>query len=148
MHTHSPDETRAAGKTFARRLKAGDVVLLEGSLGSGKTLFVQGVAEELGAALPATSPSFTLLHEYPLPDGNIMRHLDLYRLSDPAVDLDRIGLSELLNDPRAITVIEWADRMPAEALAKAGRFLRVRFMHGAMENERGIEMSIPSADHG
>lgn len=140
MHTHSPNETHAAGKTFARRVKPGDVVLLEGPLGSGKTLFVQGMTEGLGATTPATSPSFTLLHEYPLPDGSVMRHLDLYRLSDPTVDFDRIGLSELLNDPRAITVIEWADRLPKDMLPSSARVFSVRFAHGAKDSERGIEI--------
>ncbi|TSC64024.1 MAG: UPF0079 ATP-binding protein [Parcubacteria group bacterium Gr01-1014_106] len=139
METHTPGETRAAGKAFARRLKPGDIVLLEGPLGSGKTTFVQGMAEELGGTVFATSPSFTLLHEYLLAGQGVLRHLDLYRLTDPAVDLDRIGLSELLEDPRAITVIEWADRLPKGMLSSAVRVARVRITHGKEPAERVIE---------
>lgn len=174
MLTHSPEETRAAGQTFARELRPGDIVLLEGPLGSGKTTFVQGIAEGLGASESATSPSFVIVKEYALgnseqgagnsttvhsalPTAQALRHIDLYRLDlpravlrgDSAADLERIGLAELLADPAAITVIEWADRMPAEALpvrrsfneggAKAGRLLRVHFTHGKKPTERVIE---------
>ncbi|TSC72274.1 MAG: UPF0079 ATP-binding protein [Parcubacteria group bacterium Gr01-1014_38] len=143
MITRSPAETRAAGQAFARQLQAGDVVLLEGPLGSGKTLFVQGIAEGLGASALVTSPSFVLLQEYPLSAERVLRHLDLYRLHDPTVDLDRLGLPELLADPQAITVVEWADRMPVEALAKESRRVHVRFEHGQRENERTLDIDRP-----
>lgn len=171
MVTHSADETRAAGKELAARLQPGDVVLLEGPLGSGKTTFVQGIAEGLGAQAPATSPSFVIVNEYaiggrglgvgsrdaggelrsrsPTPDTLhptpfVLRHIDLYRLPDPTVDIDRIGFPELLNDPAAVTVVEWADRMPAEAFGEGGsaqrRIFRVRFGHGRSEGERTIDI--------
>lgn len=145
MVTQSAEETRAAGRAFARQLQPGDIVLLEGPLGSGKTLFVQGIAEGFGAALPVTSPSFVLLQEYPLGAGRVLRHLDLYRISDPAVDLDRMGLSELLDDPQAITVVEWADRLPKDLLRSDIRALRVRIAHGEKDDERIIVTDPP--DH-
>lgn len=175
--TYSPDETRAAGRAFAKTLKLGDVVLLEGPLGSGKTTFVQGVAEGLGAREAATSPSFVIVNEYtfgsgqqavgsrdtelttaygPLPTTLVLRHIDLYRLplpraasrglpravsrGDPVIDLDRIGLPELLNDPQAITVIEWADRLPAGLVGSGARVFRVRLHHGQRENERKLDI--------
>mgnify|MGYP001583795348 CR=1 FL=1 len=153
MVTQSAEETRAAGRAFSRQLQPGDVVLLEGPLGSGKTLFVQGIAEGLGASIPATSPSFILMQEYTLGGDRVLRHLDLYRLRDPRVDLDRLGLPELLMDQAAITVIEWADRLPAEVLparrsfneggAKGSRRIRVRFGHGQRENERTLDVGEP-----
>jgi tRNA A37 threonylcarbamoyladenosine biosynthesis protein TsaE len=80
-----------------------------------------------------------------------LRHIDLYRLPDPTVDLDRIGRDELVRDPRAITVVEWADRLPPEALAKGGRLppevlraarrrIRVRLAHGTRESERILDI--------
>lgn len=162
--TTSAEETTAAGRELAATLRAGDLVLLEGPLGSGKTTFVQGIAQGLGALGPVISPSFVLVNEYhvgnrqqgegrrlPPPDSQLatqklLRHLDLYRLPDPAVDLDRIGFPELLNDPSAITVIEWADRIPAEAFGgggPAGRTFHVRFGHGTTEGERTIEIAYP-----
>lgn len=167
MMSRSAEETHTAGRELARRLNPGDLVLLEGPLGSGKTTFIQGIAESLGAAASVTSPSFVLVHEYPvgkrrqaggrrterdsipspsslLPPASVVRHIDLYRLPDPAVDLDRIGLSELLADPAAITVVEWADRMPAGALrggrSARRRIFRVRFGHGRSEGERTIDI--------
>lgn len=143
--SHSGDETRAAGRTLAQRLQSGDVVLLTGPLGSGKTTFAQGIAEGLGAETTATSPSFVIVNEYAIGSGHsVLRHIDLYRLSDPAVDVDRIGLTELMNDPSAITVIEWADKMPTGTLPEGGsapgRTRRVRFRHGQDENERVLDV--------
>lgn len=155
MITQTTDETRAAGRALAHRLRPGDIVLLEGPLGSGKTTFVQGVAEGLGASQPVTSPSFVIVNEYQIGDrksevGNqndlisdsrhpisILRHIDLYRLPDPTVDLERIGLRELLADPQAVTVVEWAERLPLTAQVPGRRF-RVTLTHGAHAAERRV----------
>lgn len=152
--SHSAEETKQAGRSLARRVQPGDVVLLEGPLGSGKTTFVQGIAEGLGAETLAPSPSFVIVNEYALgsgheaggsrPTASVLRHIDLYRLTDSTVDLERIGLQELVADKAAITVIEWADRMPAEALRGGGsasrHLFRVRFRHGQTENERILDV--------
>ena len=82
-----------------------------------------------------------LLQEYPLSAERVLRHLDLYRLPDPTVDLDRIGLPELLGDPQAITVVEWADRLPEGIPALGPRVIPVRFRHGRSENERTIDFT-------
>jgi tRNA threonylcarbamoyladenosine biosynthesis protein TsaE len=91
------------GRQLARSLKPGDVVALTGDLGAGKTCLVKGIAAALGVTHEVTSPTFTLIHEYPP-----LAHVDLYRL-DSAYG---IGLEEYLAAPW-ITVIEWAEKAAA-----------------------------------
>ena len=104
----SVEETHALGERLGRALKAGDVVALCGALGTGKTMLVQGIARGLGLDADAIkSPTFVLMREYA--EGRIpLIHLDGYRLSGApeAAWLD----TELMFDPRKITVIEWAER--------------------------------------
>ena len=107
FETASEEETAAAGERFARTLQAGDVVLLHGELGAGKTAFVRGMAR--GLQIPASdvsSPTFTLVQEYAGP-GGVLQHVDLYRLN-PA-EADDLGLDELTASG-AIVAIEWPDR--------------------------------------
>jgi tRNA threonylcarbamoyladenosine biosynthesis protein TsaE len=104
--THSEAETAAAGARLAESLAAGDVVLLYGDLGAGKTAFTRGLAEGLGVpAEEVSSPTFTLVQEY---HGRLpLYHVDLYRLDER--EADDLGLEELvLGD--GVVVIEWADR--------------------------------------
>jgi tRNA threonylcarbamoyladenosine biosynthesis protein TsaE len=111
--SHSPDATRRLGRLLGRSLDAGDVVLLEGTLGAGKTVFAQGVAAGLGVEDPVTSPTFTLIHEHA---GRVpLYHVDLYRLAESpgpgegeAAD---IGLEEYLGGD-GVAVIEWGGRAP------------------------------------
>jgi len=108
-HTSSSeDETRAIAARFAADLQAGDVLLLSGDLGAGKTAFVRGLAEGLGIDPgEVTSPTFTLVHEYR--GGRLpLIHVDLYRLE--RADLDLIGLDQDLAD-RGITAVEWSERL-------------------------------------
>jgi tRNA threonylcarbamoyladenosine biosynthesis protein TsaE len=116
--TRTPDETQKLGKTIGKWIEHPLVIGLTGDLGSGKTAFVQGLAE--GLEVPdeyyITSPTFTLINEYP---GRLsLFHIDLYRL-DGISDLEDIGLDELLYD-QAVIAIEWAEKMsddlPAEHL--------------------------------
>ena len=93
------------GKAFAERLKNGDVVSLRGSLGSGKTVFVKGVALALNIKENITSPTFTLVQQY---NGNLqMNHLDLYRLTS-VEDFYNIGGNDFLY-PEGISLIEWTE---------------------------------------
>ena len=108
--TGSEDETSAAGARFAARLRAGDVVLLYGQLGAGKTAFVRGLAGGLGAqADEVTSPTFTLIQEYRGSNNRIrLFHVDLYRLRPEEVM--GLGLEEL-TDGAPVVAIEWAERL-------------------------------------
>ncbi len=106
VHTTGEEETAAAGERLASRLRAGDVVLLYGELGAGKTAFVRGLARGLGAAPEdVSSPTFTLVQEY---HGRVtLYHVDLYRL-EPA-EVEDLGLDELVIGD-GIVAIEWAER--------------------------------------
>ena len=104
--THSPQETEAAGAELARRLQAGDVVLVSGELGAGKTTFVRGACRELGVTGPVTSPTFTLGRRY---EGRMpVSHLDLYRLDHPEEE-DPGLLAEYLA-PDGVAFVEWPER--------------------------------------
>jgi tRNA threonylcarbamoyladenosine biosynthesis protein TsaE len=106
---HSELETAAVGRELAATLAAGDVVLLVGDLGAGKTAFVRGLAEGLGVARDeVSSPTFTLVQEYR--GGRLpLFHVDLYRLDDPR-EIDDLGLDEIAED--GVLAIEWAERLP------------------------------------
>ena len=107
--THSVDETRKLGKTIGAMVTAGTILALFGDLGSGKTSFVQGLAESLGVSdeYYITSPSYTLINEYP---GRFpLFHVDLYRITK-SIDIEDIGLYEILYD-NGVVAIEWADRI-------------------------------------
>ena len=109
--TNSPDETMAIGRKLAPFLTPGDVVVLSGSLGAGKTLFVSGIAEGLGIAARITSPTFLIAKVYR--DGFLpLVHADVYRLSSVA-EFDDLGLLDSGED--GAVVIEWGEAV-AEAL--------------------------------
>ena len=108
------DETQKLGKIIGTAVTGGTVLTLTGDLGSGKTAFVQGLAR--GLEVPddyyITSPSYTLINEYP---GRYpLFHVDLYRISDP-MDMEDIGLYEILHNS-GIVAIEWADRIEQKLL--------------------------------
>src|SRR5215470_1342936 len=106
--THSEDDTAAVARDLAASLTPGDVLLLSGNLGAGKTAFVRGLAEGLGVgADEVSSPTFTLVHEYR--GGRLtLYHVDLYRLERAATDdlgLDEMGVAD------GVLAIEWPDRL-------------------------------------
>jgi tRNA threonylcarbamoyladenosine biosynthesis protein TsaE len=131
--SRSEPETSAAGEALAPSLAAGDVILLHGPLGAGKTAFVRGLARGLGAAPDeVSSPTFTLIQEYR--DGRLpLFHVDLYRLEPREVD--DLGLDDLI-DSGGIVAIEWADRWrdrPAHAI-------EVRIEHTGGDDQRLIRL--------
>jgi tRNA threonylcarbamoyladenosine biosynthesis protein TsaE len=106
--TQSESETADVGRALAPKLAAGDVILLYGDLGAGKTAFVRGLAAGLGAPPEdVSSPTFTLVQEYR--GGRLpLFHVDLYRLNDPR-EIDDLGLDEIAAD--GVLAIEWADKL-------------------------------------
>lgn len=109
--SRSVEETFDAGTRVGQRLAGGEVLLLDGALGAGKTVFVKGIAAALEIDVDeVTSPSFTLVNRYD--DGRLtLYHIDLYRLAEGAQAAHAVDLDELLTDERAVIVIEWAQRM-------------------------------------
>jgi tRNA threonylcarbamoyladenosine biosynthesis protein TsaE len=108
---HSPEETFEAGRRVGERLRGGEILLLSGTLGAGKTVFTKGLAEGLGLdPAEVSSPSFTLVNRHG--EGRlVLYHLDLYRLAEGHGAAHAVELDELLSDERAVIVIEWAERM-------------------------------------
>lgn len=130
--TLSADQTRRLGASLAELTRPGDVVLLLGDLGSGKTVFVQGFGEGLGVGEVITSPTFALVQSY---EGRLdLHHLDVYRLDQLSEVLD-LGLAELLDD-EAVTVIEWGDRI---APVLQNDYLEVRLSRGDGVDDRIVE---------
>jgi len=102
------DATEAAGEVVGALLQTGDLVVLTGELGAGKTTFVKGLARGLGVTQPVTSPTFTIVQEY---DGRVpVAHVDVYRL-DRIQELHDLGFEELLE--RGVTVVEWGEAVAA-----------------------------------
>jgi tRNA threonylcarbamoyladenosine biosynthesis protein TsaE len=134
--TQSEEETAAIGREVASTLSAGDVLLLYGDLGAGKTAFVRGLAEGLGIRRDeVSSPTFTLIQEYR--GGRLpLFHVDLYRIEDPR-EFDELGLDEIAED--GVLTIEWADKYPRPP----ARAVRVSIAH-AGESERMV--TIGNAD--
>lgn len=106
----SPEETFNYGHQIGARLTGGEILLLTGPLGAGKTIFVKGICAALGIAEEeVTSPSFTLVNPH---TGRLrLYHIDLYRLDEGASAAHAVDLDELLADEKAVIVIEWAERM-------------------------------------
>lgn len=137
LRTSSVDDTRALAGRLAPLARSGDLVVLAGDLGSGKTAFAQGFAAGLGVLEPVTSPTFTLVHTY---DGRLpMHHVDVYRL-DRLAELADLALPELL-DGAGVTVIEWGD---AVLDALPADYLEVRLSYtadAATDDERALMLS-------
>ncbi|HHY75303.1 MAG TPA: tRNA (adenosine(37)-N6)-threonylcarbamoyltransferase complex ATPase subunit type 1 TsaE [Firmicutes bacterium] len=131
IDSRSPEETRRIGKAIGRLARGGEVILLKGPLGAGKTTLVQGIARGLGIEGPVQSPSFVLerIHRGRLE----LRHLDLYRLSGEEA-LEAGLLSDIGDDQ--VTVIEWAER--AEGLIDAD--LEVKIERTSEEENRSISI--------
>jgi tRNA threonylcarbamoyladenosine biosynthesis protein TsaE len=110
LRTASAAATRRIGERIGRLLREGDVVVLSGELGAGKTVLAQGIGRGMGVEEPIKSSSFVIMNEY---DGRDLRlyHADLYRLEDPA-QVAELALDELARD--GVLVVEWPERAPAE----------------------------------
>jgi tRNA threonylcarbamoyladenosine biosynthesis protein TsaE len=128
FQSHSAAETEALGGRLASELGAGDVVLVEGELGAGKTTFVRGACRALGVTGPVTSPTFAIGHRYRADGRALVAHLDLYRLGSLA-DEDPDLLADYAG-PETIAFVEWPAAGEQE-LAELGHVAaRVRLEHG------------------
>ena len=103
-------ETFRLGERVGEQLRGGEILLLSGALGAGKTIFVKGIASQLGIKTDdVTSPSFTLVNPH---EGRLLLyHIDLYRLDAGASAAHAVDLEELLTNENAVIVIEWAERL-------------------------------------
>jgi len=126
--TNSEEETKKVARKFARKLKKGDVVFLEGPLGAGKTVFVKGVLEGLGFKKDAArSPSFTLVREYKDRKHTVF-HMDLYRIQCPE-ELIQLGYEDYLYAPGGITLVEWAEKIEGAV----SQYIKVMFAYRGFE---------------
>jgi tRNA threonylcarbamoyladenosine biosynthesis protein TsaE len=135
LQTASPDQTRDVAAALARLARAGDVVLLAGELGAGKTAFAQGFGVALGIQDQIVSPTFTIARQY-LGGRLVLHHLDVYRL-DHLREATDLGLAELLDDG-GVALIEWGDAivpvLPAD-------FLEIRITFGAGDDDRQLRLT-------
>lgn len=132
--TSSVDATRAMAAAVAPLVRQGDLLLLVGDLGAGKTAFTQGFAAALGVDEPITSPTFTLVRSY---QGKLqVNHLDVYRL-ESAQEAEDLGLGELLEV--GVTLIEWGDTIVS---ALPADYLELRFAYGEADDEREVDVRI------
>lgn len=108
--SHNQSETFDLGEDLGRDLSGGEIILLNGPLGAGKTMLVKGIASALGIDQEdVTSPSFTLVN--PHPGRLLLYHIDLYRLDEGATAAHAVDLDEILTDENAVVIIEWAERL-------------------------------------
>jgi tRNA threonylcarbamoyladenosine biosynthesis protein TsaE len=149
----SEAESRDIGRALGALLRAGDVALLEGALGAGKTTLVRAIAEGLGLNTRAVaSPTFVVIHDYPNPRGPgtshpDLIHVDAYRLGGPD-ELDTLGWDAILArvqgpSPTAALLIEWPERLGHDFLADTNP-ARIRLEHAA-EESREIFVSLPDS---
>lgn len=134
--SHSVEETFELGRQVGARLAGGEILLLSGQLGAGKTVFVKGLAAGLDIDIDeVTSPSFTLVNRHD--DGRlVLYHIDLYRLDEGAGAAHAVDLGELLSDEQAVIVIEWAERMGNYPLPASAPVWRVSITGDGEEPRR------------
>jgi tRNA threonylcarbamoyladenosine biosynthesis protein TsaE len=141
--SHSPEQTERLGVRLGELIRPGDVVLLRGDLGAGKTTLAQGIARGWGAIDPALSPKFVLIHEYRRADDSRLLHLDAFRLESRG-EIEMLGLADVFErgDP---VMIEWPERiedfLPSETLG-----IRLRWLD---DSRRAIQLeaSSPRTEH-
>jgi tRNA threonylcarbamoyladenosine biosynthesis protein TsaE len=141
VRTASADETRAVGAAIASCLAPGDIVVLGGDLGSGKTTIAQGIGAGLGVTEPIVSPTFAIVREY---EGRVpVAHVDVYRL-DRVQELNDLGIEEILDGTRVV-LVEWGE-LVAPVLVGDGARIAVRLRHPELASEVGRDGEEPIDD--
>jgi tRNA threonylcarbamoyladenosine biosynthesis protein TsaE len=140
MYSRSESQTLKIGRILGSCLENGDIVCLEGDLGSGKTVFAKGIAKGIGISEDITSPTFVLVNEYR--GEKFLYHFDVYRIADSEEFVDS-GLDEYF-DGTGIVVVEWADKikdiLPPE-------YIRVVIERGQDDNSRVIEVFFQGTEY-
>ena len=137
VETHSAEETQELGRLLGAALQVGDLFLLEGSLGAGKTTLAQGIAWGAGVTGYAHSPTFVIVHEYA---GRVpLYHVDLYRLEGGDIEAHDLGIEEMLAD--GACMVEWSEKAPAAFPADA---MRIAIEFGARPDDRRITATADS----
>lgn len=136
--THSREETQKMARDLAATLQGGELIVLIGDLGAGKTTFVQGLAEGLGVTARVKSPTFTVMNEYPCATLGVKRlvHLDLYRFTS-ADELRALSLADELRED-SVVVIEWPNAVPNVTFKPD---IKVTIDHGSEEDAREITIT-------
>ncbi|MBL8125798.1 MAG: tRNA (adenosine(37)-N6)-threonylcarbamoyltransferase complex ATPase subunit type 1 TsaE [Blastocatellia bacterium] len=136
-----PDDTFKLGEQIGKQVRAGDVLMLFGGLGAGKTLFTKGILHALDYDIDeVTSPSFTLVNLYKTPDIDVY-HIDLWRLSESSDVATEVGLDEILHAEDSAVIIEWAEKLTS--FTHDGRIIRVS-IEGDGDEPRRISIYRPN----
>jgi tRNA threonylcarbamoyladenosine biosynthesis protein TsaE len=134
--SNQAEATLELGKKIATLLLPGMVLSLHGDLGAGKTVLSRGIARGLGVNSPVTSPTFTIVQEYPLPGNRYLYHLDMYRIDDENSAL-AFGIDEFLFASNAISIVEWPERISG-LLEPGEHLLEIQLRH-LSETQRQLE---------
>ncbi|MEK7131881.1 MAG: tRNA (adenosine(37)-N6)-threonylcarbamoyltransferase complex ATPase subunit type 1 TsaE [Patescibacteria group bacterium] len=140
--TNSQPETELVGKKLADKLKGGDILLLSGDLGAGKTSLIKGIAVGLGIKQKITSPTFTLMNVYEIGNKKLeikkLIHIDTYRLKDEK-ELLEIGVEDYLGRPDTICAIEWPEKI--SGLLKNRKTIKINLEHTQNPHQRKVGVS-------
>lgn len=139
----TPDDTFALGERIGAHLQAGNILLLNGGLGAGKTLLTKGILNALDFDIDeVTSPSFTLVNLYRTPTADVY-HIDLWRLDEKSDTASDVGLDEILAEEKTIVIIEWSEKL--RGFSHSGRIIEISIT-GDGDDPRTIEIrSEPTA---
>jgi tRNA threonylcarbamoyladenosine biosynthesis protein TsaE len=139
----TPDDTFALGENIGAQLRPGDVLLLRGGLGAGKTLLTKGILNALDFDIDeVTSPSFTLVNLYRAPTVDVY-HIDLWRLDENSDVASAVGLEEIVAGENNVAIIEWSEKL--RSFSHPGRIIEISIT-GDGDDPRTIDVAMPQAE--